>query len=93
MSLGQGHSSVIQGITDSGLVILNAAGEETDEEDYDSDYTYDSDIVTRDAQAEWEENLVQLKTLLNFVLLPVIGKVLGRRFANSLWGAIAERIF
>lgn len=66
--------------------------EEEDDDDDNSDYTFKTDLL-RDPQKEWEENLAQLNTLLNFVLLPIVGKVLGRRFANIVWRKIAEHIF
>ncbi|CAH2448813.1 Hypothetical protein PP7435_CHR2-2661 [Komagataella phaffii CBS 7435] len=62
----------------------------------ESEYSYDSDLVHevyRDAQKEWEESMIQLTTLLNFVLIPIIGRVIGRRFANSLWARIANKIW
>ncbi|GME91141.1 hypothetical protein B5S28_g3873 [[Candida] boidinii] len=75
----------------------DACNDEEDEDDDDddddnSDYTFKTDLL-RDPQKEWEENLAQLNTLLNFVLIPIVGKVLGRRFANIVWRKIAEHIF
>ncbi|GME69561.1 unnamed protein product [[Candida] boidinii] len=66
--------------------------EEDENDDDNSDYTFKTDLL-RDPQKEWEENLAQLNTLLNFVLIPIVGKVLGRRFANIVWRKIAEHIF
>ena len=48
-----------------------------------------SDIDSRDehdsdAEAEWQESLQQLELLLSMVLVPFIGKWLGRRCA--FWG-------
>lgn len=38
-----------------------------------------------DAQRQWEESLQQLSKLLNWVLLPLLGKYMGRRVAKTLW--------
>jgi hypothetical protein len=50
-----------------------------------SEASYDSDEDLRLAQKEWEESLEQLQQLVSVVLLPFIGKWLGRRW--SQWGA------
>lgn len=44
--------------------------------DTDSDSEYESD-----AQKEWERSLDQLQLLLTMVMVPFIGKYLGRKFA------------
>ncbi|ODV62424.1 Mim2p ASCRUDRAFT_74806 [Ascoidea rubescens DSM 1968] len=46
-----------------------------------------------DSQVQWEESLNQLHALVNFIVLPLVGKMLGRRFANLLWSKIADRIW
>ena len=51
-----------------------------------SESTTDSDLETlsddySDAEAEWRESLEQLELLLTMVLVPFIGKYLGRRCA------------
>lgn len=61
-------------------------GNEDDEDDEDSEYSYfntstGNGYQISDAQAEWEESLRQLEQLLTFILVPVIGKFFGRRFA------------
>lgn len=38
-----------------------------------------------DAQKHWDESLEQLHNAVFFALLPVIGRILGRRFARSMW--------
>lgn len=38
------------------------------------------------AQKEWEESLEQLQQLVGIVLLPFIGKWLGRRWSHTLYG-------
>jgi hypothetical protein len=53
----------------------------------DSDF-YESDdeldLAARREQQEWEEGLEQIQLLLSVVLIPVVGKYLGRRW--STWG-------
>lgn len=53
------------------------------ESEEDSDYDDDDDSYNgiSDAQAQWEESVRQLEQLLTFILVPVVGKFLGRRFA------------
>jgi hypothetical protein len=56
-----------------------------------SESTTDSDLDTlsddfSDAEAEWQESIEQLELLLSMVLVPFIGKYLGRRCAYwSTW--------
>lgn len=50
--------------------------------DYDTDDSLDDELKLINAQLQWEESLDQLKTLVGFVILPLIGKMLGRRFAG-----------
>ena len=49
-----------------------------------SDDSYDEDEDDRLAEIEWQESLQQLRQLLSIVLLPYLGKWLGRRW--SYWG-------
>ena len=49
-----------------------------------SDDSYDSDEDDRLAEQEWRESIQQLQQLLSIVLLPYLGKWLGRRW--SYWG-------
>ncbi|ODQ78771.1 hypothetical protein BABINDRAFT_152943 [Babjeviella inositovora NRRL Y-12698] len=58
--------------------------------DYDSDYS-DDDIV--DAQKLWEDNLKQLNEVCFLILIPVVGKLLGRRFALNIWRIVADHIW
>lgn len=53
-----------------------------DDSDYDSDDSLDDELKLINAQLQWEESLEQLKTLVGIVILPLIGKMLGRRFAG-----------
>ncbi|EEB94217.1 hypothetical protein MPER_07008 [Moniliophthora perniciosa FA553] len=45
--------------------------------------SYDSDEEYQLAQEEWEESIRQLQHLVSAVLLPLVGKWLGRRW--SYW--------
>ncbi|KAL5518858.1 hypothetical protein ACEPAH_541 [Sanghuangporus vaninii] len=51
----------------------------------DDDEGYDTDEELRIAQQEWEENLRQLQLLFSIVLLPYLGKWLGRKWAHTLY--------
>ena len=61
----------------------------TDEIDSDSDDGQDNgrrrrrggQLSDSDAQREWERSLQQLQLLLTMVLVPFVGKYLGRKFA------------
>ncbi|KAL5041744.1 hypothetical protein BDW71DRAFT_162499 [Aspergillus fruticulosus] len=48
----------------------------------DSDYS--------DAEAEWQESIEQLELLLTMVIVPVVGKYLGRRCAYWGWTRFME---
>ena len=52
-----------------------------------SEASYDSDVEEQNrlAEQEWEESMEQLRQLVSIVLLPFLGKWLGRRW--SYWGA------
>ncbi|SCW04228.1 LAFE_0H08900g1_1 [Lachancea fermentati] len=59
--------------------------------DYDSDEDdYESQLLS--AQQQWEESIEQLNQVLNWVLLPLIGKFLGRRTALRLWKRFMEYV-
>lgn len=81
-------------LSEDNLRRLNNAPESeqmTENEDETStQYTYSTDVFRKTTQEEWEENLIQIKTLLNFVILPVLGKVLGRKFSLLVWKKFAE---
>ncbi|RPB03755.1 hypothetical protein L873DRAFT_1760160 [Choiromyces venosus 120613-1] len=51
---------------------------------HDSDS--DDDDEQGDAEAEWQESLQQLELLLSMVLVPFIGKWVGRKCAYIAWG-------
>lgn len=56
--------------------------EDSDEEG--SVVSYDSDFLKTSAQQQWENSLVQLSTLLNFVIIPLVGRMIGRRFSGVI---------
>ncbi|KAK6460310.1 hypothetical protein DFJ63DRAFT_248423 [Scheffersomyces coipomensis] len=73
----------------------------TDNEDYyddddeddadDSDYSSsEEDEYQLSAQEHWEESINQVKLLVNQIMFPVIGKILGRRFSHLIWRRIAN---
>lgn len=71
--------------------IQNTYGSESDDDvaSLPSESTTESDLETlsddfSDAEAEWRESIEQLELLLSMVLVPFIGKYLGRKCAY--WG-------
>lgn len=56
--------------------------------DYDSDY--DSEYTELTAQEQWEESLEQINGLMNWIIFPLVGKVLGRRVSKIIWNRIAN---
>ncbi|CAH6722938.1 mitochondrial import protein 2 [[Candida] jaroonii] len=57
---------------------------ETEEEfsDYESEYGLS-------AQEQWEESMKQINGLVNWIIVPLIGKILGRRVSKIIWARIA----
>ncbi|KAM3160982.1 hypothetical protein ACU8KH_05130 [Lachancea thermotolerans] len=74
-----------------------------DEQEYDYDCEYDEYIVDSDeedyeaqllsAQQQWEESLEQLSQVFNWILLPLVGKYLGRRTALRVWKNVMQYIW
>lgn len=60
---------------------------ETDssEDDYDPEVLNAYEKQLSDAQREWERSLEQLWQVCNWVILPLVGKILGRRVATMIW--------
>ena len=54
----------------------SSASSSRSSDDYDEEY--------RLAQQEWEESLAQLQNLVSIVLLPFLGKWMGRKWSH--WG-------
>ncbi|CAI4046377.1 hypothetical protein N7582_003797 [Saccharomyces uvarum] len=72
-------SVVLQGFG----TISSLEGLEDDGYFSDEDTSLSNELA--DAQRQWEESLQQLSKLLNWVLLPLLGKYMGRRVAKTLW--------
>ncbi|CEP63245.1 Mim2p LALA0_S07e05754g [Lachancea lanzarotensis] len=68
---------------------------EDDDDEYSDLYTEDIDFEEHllTAQQQWEESLEQLSQVLNWVLLPLIGKYLGRRTALGLWKRVVTHLW
>ncbi|GMM56005.1 Mim2 protein [Maudiozyma humilis] len=83
-------------MSDIELLPSDSALSETDSSEYPSDIELygEPDINTQlaEAQRQWEESLAQLAKALNWVILPLLGKFLGRRTARSIWRAVANRL-
>lgn len=59
--------------------------------DYVSDLDYDTDdSYALTAQEQWEESLRQINGLVNLLVFPLLGKMLGRRFSHMLWRRVAD---
>ncbi|SCU90260.1 LADA_0F02850g1_1 [Lachancea dasiensis] len=58
------------------------------EQEYEDEVDYDYELLT--AQQQWEESLEQLSQVLNWVLLPLLGKFLGRRTALRIWKNVMD---
>ncbi|RLV91629.1 hypothetical protein JA1_003722 [Spathaspora sp. JA1] len=59
------------------------------ESDY-SDSSFYSSEYSLTAQEQWEESMQQIQALVSFVIFPLIGKVLGRRFSKIIWRRVAK---
>ncbi|AJV65880.1 BMC_2a_G0037460.mRNA.1.CDS.1 [Saccharomyces cerevisiae] len=84
MADSEDTSVILQGI-DS---INSVEGLEEDGYLSDEDTSLSNELA--DAQRQWEESLQQLNKLLNWVLLPLLGKYIGRRMAKTLWSRFIE---
>lgn len=70
--------------------------DDTDTENDDTDLDYYSELDSEYnllAQEQWEESLKQIEGLVNFVLMPLIGRLLGRRTADIVWRHFANWYF
>ncbi len=72
-----------------GIDTINSV-EGLEEDGYLSDEDTSLSNELADAQRQWEESLQQLNKLLNWVLLPLLGKYIGRRMAKTLWSRFIE---
>lgn len=73
---------------------------EDENHEYDSDLELliddeDSQLEKRllEAERQWKESLQQLSKAINWLLLPLLGKFLGRRFARMVWSRVAGIVF
>lgn len=55
------------------------------EDDYDSDMFEDYEKRLSDAQREWERSLEQLWQALTWIILPLFGRLMGKRMAGYIW--------
>lgn len=80
--------------TSDSFVRIPDASPSTDNDDVDSLPSISSSILESeaesDAQREWEASLEQLQLLLTMVLVPFVGKYLGRKFAYWSWARYME---
>lgn len=61
--------------------------DEYSDDDYESESEYSYEMT---AQQHWEESMKQVEGLLSFIIFPILGKVLGRRFSHLVWKRVAE---
>lgn len=80
--------------TEEGEDTESSGDDEAEYSDYESDPLDDYfDARLLDAQQQWEESLEQLNKVLNWILLPLIGKFLGRRVAKTIWKQSMEYVW
>lgn len=65
---------------------------------HDTDLEYESDTESENeyslsAQQQWEESIRVITELINHMLFPLLGKLVGRRVAHSVWRRVAEYLF
>lgn len=53
--------------------------------DDDSDSEIELQQQLMDAQLQWEQSLEQLGKVLNWIILPLVGRLLGRKVALVIW--------
>lgn len=73
----------------SSFVIMSLSAEWESDSESDSGYYSDSEYGLT-AQQQWEESIEQIRGLVNLVLFPLLGKVLGRRTAHIIWHRFAD---
>lgn len=52
--------------------------------------TVSSSEYSLTAQEHWEESMKQIQALVSFVIFPLLGKLLGRRFSKIVWRKVAN---
>lgn len=45
------------------------------------------------AEKQWQESLEQLSHAINWLLLPLLGKYMGRKFARIVWSRVAGLVW
>lgn len=54
----------------------------------ETDSEYGDSALT--AQQQWDESVKQITGLFNMILLPLLGKILGRRASKVIWAKFAN---
>lgn len=72
--------------------------EEEGEEDEDLIETkFPTDLIlkqkVKEAQLQWEESLKQLHKVVNWILLPILGKFIGRKLSHFVWQKFMNHIW
>ncbi|BAP71677.1 hypothetical protein KMAR_40169 [Kluyveromyces marxianus] len=76
--------------TDAESVVTET--EHSSDDDYD-DVIDEYERQLSDAQREWERSLEQLWQALTWIILPLTGKLLGRRTAGYIWRKVMNRLY
>ncbi|CAL9732780.1 mitochondrial import protein 2 [Monosporozyma unispora] len=71
---------------------INETSTENSEVSTDDDDEYE-DLAVIEARKQWEESLVQLSQVLNWVVLPLLGKFFGRKAALWTWKWVANKLY
>ncbi|CCH62426.1 hypothetical protein TBLA_0H01390 [Henningerozyma blattae CBS 6284] len=76
----------------------NEEEEEGDEDEYPEDLVEQERKLSlqqklKEAELQWEESLDQLHTVLNWVVLPLLGKMVGRRLARMVWQRVMNYLW
>ncbi|SCV00210.1 LAME_0G08262g1_1 [Lachancea meyersii CBS 8951] len=64
-----------------------------DDDDLESLSSLDYHENLLSAQQQWQESLEQLSQVFNWVLLPLVGKYLGRRTALAAWKRVLQYVW
>lgn len=80
--------------TDMAEAVLQVEHDSEYEYDYHSDDSYSSDYSSSEyeltAQEQWEESLRQISSLMNLIIFPLVGKIVGRRVSHTIWAKFAD---
>lgn len=95
------HGSHVGGVATVDSNFDHCDDDDDDETDI-NDSTDSSSVITdteeesealKEARRQWEESLVQLNQAVNWVILPLLGKFLGRKMAMWTWKWVASRLY